>query len=277
MIDPFDRSVALRLLRHEADVHAVPDREVRDLGDALLLVDPRDPEPFWNRLEAVRFPSEPTAFDQRLAEIRILFASLGRQPHIWLMPPYDTPADLYDRLVADGFEDAGPGHLMAAMSGAAAEAVVARPLPTGVLVERHVQPRGPAAIALADEIVTVLVDAFDVPLERRVGITRETLASIADARFTHYLVRVDGVAAVVARRATFDGLSYLSSIGTVNAARGRGLGRIITAAATVDGFAAGSEIVHLGAFTDNVPARSLYEQLGFAYVGQAGPDMLLIR
>ena len=42
---------------------------------------------------------------------------------------------------------------------------------------------------------------------------------------------VDGVPAAVARRATFDGLSYLSSIGTAGWARGRGFGGLVTAAA----------------------------------------------
>jgi hypothetical protein len=50
--------MVLRALRHEAAVHAVPDRELRDYGDCLLLHDPRDREPFWNRLEAVRFPDD---------------------------------------------------------------------------------------------------------------------------------------------------------------------------------------------------------------------------
>ena len=77
------------------------------------------------------------------------------------------------------------------------------------------------------------------------------MATLADPRFVHYVVTVDGRPAAVARRATFDGLSYLSSIGTMAWARGRGLGRLVTATATVDGFAAGSDWVHLGVFADN--------------------------
>ena len=38
----------------------MPGRELRDLGDAILLDDPNDPEPFWNRIEAIRWPAEPT-------------------------------------------------------------------------------------------------------------------------------------------------------------------------------------------------------------------------
>ena len=64
--------------------------------------------------------------------------------------------------------------------------------------------------------------------ERRAGIEAETAASLGHPWFTHYLVRADGRPAAVARRATFDGLSYLSSIGTAGWARGRGLGSLVT-------------------------------------------------
>ena len=59
-----DAATMRRLLVHEARVHAMPDRELRDLGDAILLHDPTDPEPFWNRLEALRWPDDPDAFDR---------------------------------------------------------------------------------------------------------------------------------------------------------------------------------------------------------------------
>ena len=69
-----DEATMRRLLLHEARVHAIPGRELRDLGDGLLLFDPNEPEPFWNRLEGVRWPSEPDAFDRRLTEALVLFA-----------------------------------------------------------------------------------------------------------------------------------------------------------------------------------------------------------
>lgn len=276
MPTPLDFDTVRRLLRHEALVHAVPSRVLRDLGDALLLHDPVDAEPFWNRLEAVRFPDEPDAFDQRLAEIHVQFASVGRQPHVWLLPPYDTPTDLFERLVANGFEDAGAGHLMATTDDAPARAALAESADASLRLDRYAGLRGPEAEPVAAAIVGVLLAAFGVGEERRAGVIIETLATLADPRFTHYLVRLDGAPAAVARRATFDGISYLSSIGTVAAARGRGVGRRVTAAATVDAFDAQSEVVHLGVFADNVPGKRLYERLGFAFVGEPGPDMLFV-
>ena len=273
---PIDAPTFQRLLRHEAEVHASPGRELRDLGDGLLLHDPSDPEPFWNRLEGLRWPSDPAAFDRRLAEIGILFAGLGRQPHIWLGPPHDEPADLAERLLANGFEDMGKGLLMVTRDVDRARAALGGPPDPEITLERLSGLEGPVADAAADAVVSVLLSAFGVEGNRKVGVTAETRTSLTDPRFTHYLVRHRGEPAAVARRATFDGLSYLSSIGTLGWARGRGLGRLVTASAMVDAADAGSEWVHLGVFADNAPAIALYDRLGFAMGCEPGPDMLLV-
>ena len=276
MTPPIDGDTLRRLLRHEAEVHAIPGRELRDLGDALLLHDPRDQEPFWNRIEGVVWPSESAAFDRRLGEVGILFASIGRQPHFWVSPPHDRPSDLAARLAANGFEDMGKGLLMIVRDREPARAALARPPGGAAQLERLSGVTGPAAQEVADAIVGVLFDAFGVGAARRDGIVAETMASLADPRFMFYLVRDDGEPVAVARRATFDGLSYLSSIGTVERARGRGLGRLMTASAVIDALDAGSEWVHLGVFADNLPAIALYERLGFMMSGDPGPDMVLV-
>jgi ribosomal protein S18 acetylase RimI-like enzyme len=265
-----------RLLRHEAEVHAIPGRTLRDLGDSLLLTDPLEHEPFWNRLEAIDWPEAPAAFDRRLAEISVIFASLGRQPHVWASPPHDRPVDLADRLRANGFEDMGPGYLMVTQEATPAHAAVAR-VPRGPwTLDRLSGVEGHAATEAADAIVGVLLAAFGVEEERRPGVTNETMASLGDPRFTHYVARLDGVPAAVARRATFDRLSYLSSIGTIEAARGHGLGRLVTATAMLDAEAAGSDFIHLGVFADNPVAIGLYRSLGFAFHGDPGPDLMLV-
>jgi len=273
---PIDAGTIRRFLKHEAQVHAIPGRELRDLGDALLLHDATDPEPFWNRLEAIGWPSEPAAFDQRLSEMRILFASMGRQPHIWLAPPHDQPADLEARLAANGFEDMGKGLLMIARDDDRTRGALAATLGADVAVERRSGIVGHAAALVADEIVTVLFDAFAVAEARRANIVAETMASLGDPRFIHYLVRRDGDAVAVARSATFDRLSYLSSIGTVERARGHGFGRLVTASALEDALDAGSEWVHLGVFADNPTAIALYERLGFVAAIDPGPDMVFV-
>lgn len=277
MTPPIDSVTARRLLRHEAEVHAIPGRTLRDLGDTLLLYDDQEPEPFWNRAEAIVWPSEPSAFDQRLAEVSVLFATVGRQPHVWTLPPHDEPADLTERLLANGFENVGLGCLMAARDdGPARAALATRATAPDVTLERLQHLTGPAAADAATAIMGVLLEAFSVGPERGPGVLAETLASLADPRFTHYLVRVDGRPTAVTRAATFDRISYLSSIGTTSSARGQGLGRLVTATAVVDAVASGSDLVHLGVYADNVPARRLYETLGFEMVGEPGADLLLI-
>ena len=256
-------------------MHAIPGRQLEDLGDGILLLDPVDPEPFWNRLEALRWPTDPDAFDRRLTEAMLRFAGLARQPHAWVSPPHDEPADLAARLAANGFENVGEGCLMVVADVGRARSAVEAARPSGVAVHRFQRLQGPPALEAAERIVSVLVDAFTVEDARRAAIVAETRATLADARFTHYLVTVDGVPAAAARRATFDRLSYLSSIGTARWARGRGLGRLATATATLDGLEAGSDWAHLGVFADNDAAIALYESLGYELSGAPGPDMIL--
>jgi ribosomal protein S18 acetylase RimI-like enzyme len=270
-----DPATIRRMLMHEAQVHAAPGRTLRDLGDSILLTDPADPEPFWNRLTAIRWPDAADAFDRRLTQILVLFATLARQPHIWPSPAHDTPADLTARLESNGFRDMGAGMVMA-RPNAGGDGPPEPVLPPGVTLERTGRLEGARADAASDAIVAVLTDAFDVMADRKPGIEAETLVSLANAWFTHYLVRFEGEPAAVARRATFDGLSYLSSIGTASWARGRGFGRMVTAEATRDALRAGSEWVYLGVYAENKAAIRLYEGLGYERVGDAGADLLLV-
>jgi len=264
-----------RLLLHEATIHAMPTRELRDLGDAILVHDPADPEPFWNRLAAIRWPADTDAFDRRLTEVVVLFATLARQPHVWPAPAHDSPPDLVARLISNGFRDMGAGMLMV-LANRSAIGSNGGMLAQGVTVERLSGLGEPAAAEVSGAIVEVLADAFEVGADRAPGVEAETTASLRHPWFTHYLVRENGRAAAVARRGTFDGLTYLSSIGTARWARGRGFGRLVTEAATRDAVAAGSACTYLGVFADNDVAIRLYERAGFERIGDAVPDLLLV-
>jgi GNAT superfamily N-acetyltransferase len=270
-----DAATMRRLLLHEARVHAIPGRDLRDMGDAILLHDPVEREPFWNRLEGLRWPEDPAAFDRRLTETLVLFASIGRTPHIWATPIHDSPGDLVARLESNGFRDMGMGNVMMLVDPEPARLSSTQPPPDGVTVERLAGVESPAAEAASSAIVDVLIDAFEVDPERRPAIEGETVASLSHPWFTHYLIRADGEPAAVARRATFEGVTYLSSIGTAGWARGRGLGTLITRMAASEGLADGSAFVYLGVFADNSDAIGVYKRSGFQQVGSSCPDMLL--
>jgi len=265
-----------RLLLHEARVHAIPGRDLRDLGDAILLHDTVEPEPFWNRIEGLRWPDDPGAFDRRLTEIFVLFASLGRSPHIWASPLHDAPTDLVARLKANGFRDLGSSHVMLLTDPADSTDPAGLVPPAGVTIERSSKVHRASIDPTATAIVEVLLDAFDVESERRPGVEAETASSLAHSWFTHYLVRVDGRPASVARRATFEGATYLSSIGTARWARRRGLGSFVTRTAVADALAAGSRWTYLGVFADNPSAIGVYERAGFRRLGDPAPDLLLV-
>ena len=259
---------------HEARSHALIGREVRDLGDAVLLHDETDREPFWNRLAGIAWPSDPAAFDRRLTEAYALFAGLDRIPHAWPMPGFDEPADLTARLLANGFVDHGGGLLMAVDPARVAPAP-APPVDPAISIERLHRLSGDAALDAARAVAAVLQASFAVEPERRVAMELEAVQGLATAAYHAILVRVDGVPAAVARRTTFAGASYLSSIGTEPAFRGRGLGRVVTALAVADALADGSRWTYLGVFEENAVARRMYDALGFVTIGGPAPDLLL--
>lgn len=267
-----DAATICFLERHEARVHAFPGRELRDLGDAVLITDPINREPFWNRISAIRWPTEAGAFDRRLDEVLTLFATLDRLPHVWPRPAHVEPPDLVARLLANGFADMGGGHVMVLDDPAPIAA--AAHLPRGVSVDRYHRPPEAVRRPAARDIASLSAEAFEIP-DRGEAIERET-ASLLDREEVHALVlRVDGAPAAVAKRATFEGASYLSSIGTATAFRGRGLGRLVTALITADALADGSRWVHLGVFAENEVAIRLYRGLGFVTLGDVAPDLLL--
>jgi ribosomal protein S18 acetylase RimI-like enzyme len=262
---------------HEARSHALISREVRDLGDGWLLYDATDREPFWNRIAGVAWPAEPGAFDRRVAEILALFAGLDRIPHVWAFPGFDEPDDLTARLLAFGFEDHGGG-LMLALDHDHAVADHG-PIPDlggrSLTVERLHRLQGIAAEDAARAIAEVLVESFEVEDDRRVAIELEAVLGLSTEPYHAVLVRVDGQPAAVARRTTFAGTSYLSSIGTAPAFRGQGLGRLVTSLVVADAVVDGSGWIYLGVFEENDIARRLYASLGFVPIGGVNPDLLL--
>ncbi len=257
---------------HETRSHALGGRLMRDLGDALLLFAPRDRDPFFNRLAAIRWPEGEAAFDARLAEALALFASLDRRPHIWSSPAFTRPGDLATRLAAHGFADTGGGYVMLLV-----HAPPAVPETAAVDVERY--DGGPAATAPAGtmaDIAAVLAGSFGLDADQLAAVEAETVAAFRAPEFHLCLARVGGRAVAVAKRYTFDGASYLSSIGTLPGFRGHGLGLLVTLASIHDALAAGSRYVYLGVYTGNDRAIDVYRRSGMEILGGRGSDLLLV-
>jgi ribosomal protein S18 acetylase RimI-like enzyme len=261
------------LERHETQAHAIPSREMRDLGDAYVLFDPRDPDPFWNRMASVRWPAASGAFDARLAEALAMFGVLGRVPHIWPSPRHSAPPDLVERLRAHGFADSGEGHVMVLPDpGTAVAPVRGDETGAGVTLVTVHRPDD-ARPGDLDDVGLVLAESFGAPPPRAAELAADLRLTLADERVLLVLARVDGEPAAVAKATTFDGFTYLSSIGTREPFRGRGLARLVTRHAAAIG-GRDSRFAYLGVWTGNEPALRVYGDLGFASLG-VSPDMLL--
>jgi GNAT superfamily N-acetyltransferase len=277
-----DLALARRLMVHEAQVQRANGRELRDLGDGWLLHDPGDPEPFWNRIVAPRWPDEPSAFERRLDEVITLFATLDRMPHIRPMPLGNQPLDLVDRLVRNGFRRQGEDFRMVLRDPGPCRALVARgewSAPwSRVRVARHPGgSTGPPRLWASDASL-VLAEAFEVDPYRRAALEGDLLACAQRPECSVLLLFDMGEPVATARRTTVGGGTYLSSVGTRPGWRGRGHGALVTALAVCDAIGLDDEepgLVHLAVDVRNPVARRLYERLGFEVLGSPVPDLLI--
>ncbi len=263
----------LRFLEaHQVRAVTIPGRGWRDLGDAVLLFSAMEKEPFFNRLVAVRWPSDPRAFDARLREACDLFRALERRPYVWAVPGLSEPDDLADRLAANGFVDQGGGFDMVLVRepGAATE----RELADGAVLDHLNRLTDDAIPSRAEALARVIGESFDVPSARHANLVREISLTLGRPDFHGYVITVDGEPVATGQRYTFDGASYLSSIGTRPGWRGRGYGAYLTRVLVGDSRAEGVDLIYLGVYADNTAAIRLYQRLGFAILGGQSADML---
>ncbi len=82
-----------------------------------------------------------------------------------------------------------------------------------------------------------------------------------------FVARADGEPAAGCRLLSRDGIGQVEDVGTLPAARRRGLGRAVTLAAAEASAADGNRLTYLGALADDWP-RLMYERLGFEVVGE---------
>jgi ribosomal protein S18 acetylase RimI-like enzyme len=243
------------------------------MGDAAMLFSAGETDPFFNRLTAVRWPSDPSAFDARLEQAMELFTALDRKPYMWVIPGLSRPGDLVERLAANGFVDQGGGFDMILVRSPADEPEP--PLPLGAVIERWNCPSPAEQPRVARSLATVIGDSFHIPGSRRANLAAEISITLQQPRFHACLVRIDGEPVATGERYSFDGASYLSSVGTRPEWRGRGLAGLLTRALIRDSLAEGFDLIYLGVYADNAPAIRLYTRLGFEFLGPRSSEMLL--
>jgi GNAT superfamily N-acetyltransferase len=260
-----------RLLElHEARAHARADRVVRDHGDAILLLDPGDGDLAVNRMSGLRLPTDPRAFEARLADLMVEFALANRRPHAWVSPRLHEPAGLRDRLVDDGFVEVEGGDVLhLATRGLVADA---RTLPARARIHRLSRAEG-GREAIIRGVTLVLLDAFGSG-PAAASVIAHDLDLSGTGGWDVCLAVLEGEPVAAGRRFTAAVMTFLSSIATRPGWRRRGFAAAVVAALARDGRDAGGPLAHLrvGRY-DAVPLR-LYRALGFRAVG--GPLVQLV-
>ena len=131
------------------------------------------------------------------------------------------------------------------------------------MLEHWNRSTGDEIPARAEVLARVIGASFDIPSSRHANLVREISLTLGRPDFHAYVITVDGEPVATGQRYTFDGASYLSSIGTRPGWRGRGFGAYITRALAADSRAEGVDLVYLGVYADNtaghpaVPAAGL--------------------
>jgi ribosomal protein S18 acetylase RimI-like enzyme len=250
-----------RLLAFEARAHRWPERTVSELAGGLLVHDPEDPEPIFNRLVNPSWPADEDDWDRWLAPILAAFERLERRPHLWLVA--DTQDQRVVRLAVAGFEVIGTSRYMALATVEPVHTEGQRQLP-GVQLER-VDGRSVRSPRAAGDVAAVIADAFELEPALHVLVEADIVRMLDVPTIGFVLARLGGEPVAVARRTTDGTASLLAAIGTRRRFRNRGLARLVTATAAVDALAAGSRTIYLGVEDGNEAAQQLYRGLGFRF------------
>ena len=198
--------------------------------------------------------------DRRIAGILVGFAS----PAValtWWVGPNDVPADLADRLARLGLEPDEPEF---AMVLDLASTLPPMDGPSGVTLE---PVRDGATL---DAWLSVMAAAYAWPDPAgKSALLRAMYARELDRADPpashHFLVRLEGRPAASSSLFVGGGQAFITNIGTIPGARGRGLGRLATLATLDLARSTGYSEAVLAASVDG---RGLYRRLGFRDCGR---------
>jgi GNAT superfamily N-acetyltransferase len=202
---------------------------------------------------AVGATFRPETADARIETVLDYFRELRLDMSWWVGPT--SPAWLGERLVAHGLmpDYVAPGMAMSLEGWSAA------PLPEGLTIEVT------RDAATFHEAMDVMFEAFEMPrdvqplFEERFG----DYSFGPRAQQRTYLARFDGRPVATSLSAPLDGVVGIYNVATVAAARRRGAGSAITAAAMADARAQGATWAIL---ESSDMGRPVYERLGFRQV-----------
>ena len=204
---------------------------------------------------AVAIDLDPATADERIADVGQWFAARG-VPWRWLVGPTSRPADLGERLLGAGYELVSDSAGMALdLAGFASE-----PSPPGVEIATVDDEAGLAAWA---GIQQRALDLDATRTEAWRGAHDRVMS--ADIPFRDWIALLDGAPVAAAGLFVAAGVAGIYNVATVPEARGRGIGRAITAAALVEAVARGQRTAVLGASEMGYP---VYRRLGFRDVSR---------
>jgi ribosomal protein S18 acetylase RimI-like enzyme len=190
--------------------------------------------------------------DRRIDEVLGAFKAAG-VPMLWWTGPASRPVDIGSRLMARGLVQAGapPGMAVDLGNLDAGEAP-----PDGVTIKRV------DGDDVLGEYVQVLKQVFELP-DFVVGIFSDILTSRgydeADA-VQNYLAYLEGTPVAVCSVGYGAGVAGIYNVGTLEQARGRGIGRAITLRSLLDARERGYRV---GVLEASGMGYNVYRQLGF--------------
>ena len=260
---------------HETRVNALgPGRDLIDLGDALALFDDDDPDPFFNRVGAIRWPTERPPWAPGSTRSSGCSRCASDSPTSGCHPGSSARRTCLtgSSLGASSRSAAEPGCCSTSATRGPGRSGRCRPAPAS---NDLAADRPGAGAAEAWAAAAVVAEAFGVSADRTRSLEVEIAADLADPAADVRLIRVDGVPAAVGRRHSAGRMSYLSAIGVRAAYQGLGLGEAVTRALVEEALRAGHDLIYLGVYADNERATRMYERVGFAILGGNASEYLL--
>jgi GNAT superfamily N-acetyltransferase len=192
------------------------------------------------------------AIEARIDELDRSLRDAGSVPATWWLGPSTTPADLEQRLEARGFSEADPEYGMVLdLRGWSASSI------------------GPGYVATVedaaglDDFLAVMAGAYGWSDDGRHAAWAELYrlpGVLADESLRHVVVREGGVPVACASLFTADRHAFVTNVGTIPVARGRGLGTRATLAVLDIAARQGSPIATL---TASRMGRGVYARIGF--------------